>query len=94
MLRQEVVALGGEIVELRGEVVELRGELDRLRQLMASGDAAAEKEAKSASHQASVAKRLADQTAMALDYVLQNEVRTQQAIDGLTAQMSATEPVR
>jgi hypothetical protein len=75
-----------EIQLLRQEVVALRGEVDRLRQLKLA--------VSKANDEAVRGHRLAVRTADALDYVLQNEVRTQQAIDGLTAQMPATEPVR
>jgi predicted nucleic acid-binding Zn-ribbon protein len=83
---REIQSLRREIQSLRREVVALRAEADRVQQVATAG--------KSAAHEAGAARRLAEQTAMALDYVLQNEVRTWQAIDGLTAQMPATEPVR
>ncbi|GAA4578542.1 hypothetical protein GCM10023194_01710 [Planotetraspora phitsanulokensis] len=72
-----------EIQALRRDLVALRDEVNRLRQMTTTVN--------KANDVAVRGQRLAEQTAEALDHVLQNEVRVWQAIDGLSAQTAVTE---
>ncbi|WP_084959999.1 hypothetical protein [Thermoactinospora rubra] len=65
-LRGEVAALGSRLSELGGEVAALREQVERLR---------------AAARQADDTRRLALETAEALDRVLQDEVLLWQAVD-------------
>lgn len=77
-----------EVQMLRREVVALRGEVDRLRKTAKAP--AAPPSARDP--RAAEAHRLATETAEALDKVLQNEIRVWQAIDDLSARISASAP--
>lgn len=72
--RQDIKDALWEVQTLRREVVALQGEVERLRAVRAPVASSADD-----------TRRLAQETAEALDRVLQNEVLVWQAIDGLRA---------
>ncbi|GII55779.1 hypothetical protein Pth03_41680 [Planotetraspora thailandica] len=75
--------------DLRQEIRALRQEIERLRTLVTATANGAK-----AADDAANARRLAEETAEALDHVLQNEVRLRQAVDGLAARLPATDTAR
>ena len=86
-LRKEIIALRDEVAQRR-EVVALREEVVALRRKVSAPAPKPPVDPRIAQ-----AHRLATQTAESLDHVLQNEVRIWQALDGLSAQASASGPV-
>ncbi|TDD07662.1 hypothetical protein E1292_12920 [Nonomuraea deserti] len=83
--RQDIRDALWEVQTLRREMATLQGEVERLRNARppAAGDKAGDK--------AGDAHRLAQETAKALDGVLQNEVLVWQAIDDLRTRLSGGE---
>ncbi|MEU8174554.1 hypothetical protein AB0C14_16875 [Microbispora hainanensis] len=87
--RQDLKDALWEVQMLRREVVGLRDEVDRLRRVATAPVRQSAAPTPAPDPKAAEAHRLATETAVAVDTLLQNEMRIWQAIDDLSARVGA-----